>query len=33
MKNVLFITQDKYPNGDAGAVRTHAFAKMFQAMG
>ena len=33
MKKALFVTTDKYPNGDAGAVRTHAFAKMLQALG
>ena len=30
MKKALFVTWDKCPNGDAGAVRTHAFAKMLQ---
>ncbi len=33
MKRALFVTWDRYPNGDAGAVRTHAFAKMFQSLG
>ncbi len=33
MKRALFVTWDKYPNGDAGAVRTYAFAKMFQSLG
>lgn len=29
----LIITYDKYPDGDAGAVRTHSFAKMCEAIG
>lgn len=33
MKKALFVTWDGYPNGDAGAVRTHAFAKMLQSLG
>lgn len=32
MKNVLFITLDKYPNGDAGSVRTHAIARILQVL-
>ena len=34
MKNVfLIVTTDKYPEGDAGAVRTHAFARIFRELG
>lgn len=33
MKKALFVTTDKYPDGDAGAVRTHTFAKMLQMLG
>ena len=33
MKRVLFVTWDRYPNGDAGAVRTHALAKVFMNLG
>ncbi len=29
----LFITGDKYPDGDAGAVRTHSFVKMLESNG
>ena len=29
MKKAVIITENKYPEGDAGAVRQHAFAKMF----
>ncbi len=32
MKRVLLVTTDRYPNGDAGAVRTHTFAKMLQSL-
>lgn len=30
MKKAVIITENKYPDGDAGAVRQHAFAKMFE---
>lgn len=33
MKRILIVTTDRYPNGDAGAVRTHALAKLLQAVG
>lgn len=33
MKKALIVTTDRYPNGDAGAVRTHAFAKLLQTLG
>ncbi len=33
MKKALIVTTDRYPNGDAGAVRTHAFAKLLQMLG
>ena len=34
IKNIfLIITGDKYPNGDAGAIREHSFAKIFQELG
>ncbi len=33
MKNALLICTDKYPNMDAGAVRTNAFAKALRAVG
>ncbi len=33
MKNALLICTDKYPNIDAGAVRTNAFAKALRAVG
>lgn len=34
MSNVfLIITANKYPNGDAGAIRQHSFAKIFQKLG
>ena len=33
MKKALFITTDKYPNGDAGAVRTHSLANMLELIG
>lgn len=29
MKKLLIITTSKYPNGDAGSIRQHIFAKMF----
>lgn len=32
MEKALLITWDRYPNGDAGAVRTHVFAKMLQSI-
>lgn len=33
MKKAVIITENKYPCGDAGAVRQHAFAKMFEGLG
>ena len=33
MKNVLLITTDKYPNGDAGSVRQYSFAKLYKELG
>ena len=33
MKKALLICTDSYPNGDAGAVRTHIFAKMIESLG
>ncbi len=33
MKKILFISNDNYPDGDAGAVRTHIFAKLFINLG
>lgn len=33
MKKALLVCLDKYPNGDAGAVRTHVFAKLLRAIG
>lgn len=33
MKKVLLITTDKYPNGDAGSVRQHSFAKLYRELG
>ena len=33
MKRALIVTTDRYPNGDAGAVRAHAFAKLLQPLG
>ena len=33
MKKVLLITTDKYPNGDAGAVRHYSFAKLYKELG
>lgn len=33
MKNVLLITTDKYPNGDAGSVRQYSFAKLYKDLG
>lgn len=33
MKKALLVCLDKYPNGDAGAVRTHTFAKMLASIG
>lgn len=32
-KNLLIVSTDKYPNGNAGAVRTHVLAKLFQKIG
>ena len=32
MKKALLICMDHYPNGDAGAVRTHVFAKMMESI-
>lgn len=32
-KYLIVITSDKYPLGDAGAIRTQAFSKIFQALG
>ena len=32
-KVFLIITGDRYPNGDAGAIRTHSFAKILQCTG
>ena len=28
-KSILMITESNYPEGDAGAVRQHCFAKLF----
>ena len=33
MRQVLIVTYNKYPEGDAGAIRDHAFAKIYQALG
>ena len=33
MKKTLIVSTDRYPNGDAGAVRVHALAKIFQSLG
>ncbi len=33
MKRALLVCTDSYPDGDAGAVRTHVFAKMLESMG
>ncbi len=33
MKRALFITGERYPEGDAGSVRVHTLAKMFQLLG
>ena len=33
MKKILIISTGKYPNGNAGAVRQHAFAKLFEICG
>ncbi len=33
MKNAVIITENNYPNGDAGAVRQHTFAKMLIQLG
>ncbi len=33
MENILILSTDKYPNGDAGAVRQHALAKLLLARG
>ena len=33
MKRVLIITMNKYPEGDAGSIRQHSFAKIFQHLG
>lgn len=33
MKNALLVCMDHYPNGDAGAVRTQAFAKILKSIG
>ena len=33
MSQALILTYDKYPEGDAGAIRDHAFAKIYQALG
>ena len=33
MKKAIIITENKYPSGDAGAVRQHSFAKMFESIG
>ena len=32
-KHLLIISYGKYPNGNAGAVRQHAFAKLFMECG
>lgn len=32
-KELLIVTYDRYPNGNAGAVRQHIFAKAFMEMG
>ncbi len=32
-KNMVFITYDRYPNENAGAVRQHVFAKAYMALG
>ena len=32
MKKAIIITENNYPEGDAGAVRQHAFAKMLSEM-
>lgn len=31
--NILIVTYYRYPNGDAGAIRQNAFAKLYQSMG
>ena len=33
MKRALFVTTDRYPDGDAGSVRTYALAKALQSLG
>lgn len=34
MERIIYIiTTDKYPEGDAGAIRAHSFAKIFQGLG
>ena len=33
IKRALILTTDRYPNGDAGAIRAHAFAKLLQMLG
>lgn len=33
MKKILIISYYRYPNGDAGAVRQHAFAKLYKELG
>lgn len=33
MKKAVIITENKYPSGDAGAIRQHSFAKMFEYLG
>lgn len=33
MEKILIVSNKKYPNGDAGSVRQHTFAKLFQACG
>lgn len=32
-ENFIIVTANRYPNGDAGAIRQHAFAKIFQEIG
>lgn len=33
MENILIVSTGKYPNGNAGAIRQHAFAKLFEQCG
>ena len=33
MMKALLVTFDKYPNGDAGAIRVHMFAKILNEAG